>query len=323
MTSVTAEWQAPRGKGLPPSTDPGRFDDPEAWGVLAEPGVHNPFSKGPLAWVRHSIQVKHGWDKAEAAAPEIVDRFHARYLHHVDNSQPAISVPTVVLRHIVRSGRMKSQFETGRSSGDYNPERRSSAEKFWFGYGEDHPDHARPIYGYLTRHPYTDDATHSYGAHTLILHKPRVWHRTTYTGADSLDNRRRIAPVPVTNRHSLHGMPLEHFDLDDEMASEMSPEEIGHHMRRFNPERIADEFWRHPDDVNDINYPEAQYHGGVSLKDVRHVILRSPENSSGMDDEVAHHAAHLTRAGIPWVHTNGWRRPVDDDPHFRPRRGGA
>lgn len=301
------QWRVPRARGA---------DESHPWGQL-QGDVHNPLRD--FDYPEREFQVDHGWHRAEKAAPEIVKRFHNRYQHHLEQAEPAIGVPTIALRRIMRDGRLKTQFETGRSGGDYNPQRRIQGELAQHGYPEDHPAHARPVYGYLTKHPYTDDSTFSYGAHTLVLNKDRIWHRTTFSGADSLDNRRRLSPVPV-QQYQRHAVPLDHFGLDNYDIADASLDEVRKHLQRAKPEHLADQFWRHPEAGEDINYPEAQFHGGVDLRDVRYAVLRSP-TSHGMDDEVAHHAAHLTRAGVPWVHTNGWRKPTPDDPHFKPRPG--
>jgi len=100
-----------------------------------------------------------------------------------------IRVDGKTLDKILKDGRFKSQFETGRSKGLFNPEKRRGFEKELLGIPEGLPDEMRPIYGYITSAeggelPYSG-AINQYGEIAVKL-KESVKNRATFTGTDSL-----------------------------------------------------------------------------------------------------------------------------------------
>lgn len=284
-----------------------RYDRPEVWGALADQRLHNPFRDFDFS--ERGEQVPHGWDAAEEAEPDVVKRFHDRYAHHLAKAQPTITVPTSAIAPIVKSGRLQSQFETNRSRGVMATDERAFVEHAQHGYPEDLPGHARPIYGTLSLHPHTDTSTRTYGEHTLVLHKPHIWHRTTFSGGDSMSMFQHITPSPVAEP-ARHAVPLDHFGLSADTARAF-PTRMHRWLSNSDPEDLADMFWRRGDREGEFQYPEAQYHGGVGLHAVRYAVLRSP--GSRMHPEVREASRHLTSAGIPWVHTGGYRQPTGED----------
>lgn len=101
---------------------------------------------------------------------------------------------------ILMDGRFRSQFETGRSDGSYDPAYRAELEQRLFGIPPDIAPEERPIYGALRsarpeervsqrRAPYEEvgpweTGTYHYGDHTFLL-RPEVKPRSTYTMDDS------------------------------------------------------------------------------------------------------------------------------------------
>lgn len=305
-----------------------RYGDPAVWGALSDQSLHNPFRDFDFDERRHDVD--HGWDHADAAAPGPGKEFHDRYAWHLARAHPVIGVPNSAIFPIVKSGRLKSQFETNRThSAVFDTGERADVEHDQFGYPHGTPDHARPIYGTLTRHPFTDDSTASYGSHTLVLHKPHIWHRTTFCGSDSMDRKDDISPVPAGKYAAnpaghRHAVPLDHFGLSSAEAEGLPAHHVARRLENCDPTDLADMFWNRGDREHEFAYPETQYHGQVTVPAIRHVILRSPAGGPGphaMHPDVAESAARLSAAGIPWVHTVGYRRPGVEDASFKPPKG--
>lgn len=191
---------------------------------------------------------------------------HAQEL--LSKTRVCVRIPASVLPQMFEAGRLKTQFETGSSRGDYAPEARSVAEERAFGIPREAGAGSRPIYGFLA-----EDLTHPryqhigefwkgvshYGAVTLEL-KDDVRPRTTFSGGDSLfeydsqfreerrrehsgedPNELRFAPQPIT---ATHGAALG-FDLFQ--------------MRDFLGSRSVDDLPAQHGAV------EAQIHNGVQL----------------------------------------------------------
>lgn len=300
-------------------------NNPDVWGSLA--GHHNPFHyhdleepSPPAGFTEHE-----GWMYDSDHDNEgLAEQVRAHLQKTVDAGHPCIMVPHHVLHQVIAEGRVKSQFETGTSRGARNEDLRGQSEYTNFGYPhhnardghfdpwtigidddddhgggqeEDHPRHARPVYGYLAHDPIKNTTASQYGEHTLVLHKPHVWHRTTVTFDDSLGEEHTMRPSPAQRVHinSAHPEGIEHmsrftgyhtpYDYTD------SPATILHHQLKHHLE--------HHLDTGD--YTEAQYHGGVHLGNVHYAILRTQHGHAGTDVEPLKKA--LNARGIPWVHT--------------------
>lgn len=298
------------------------YSHPGVWGALADEALHNPFRD--FDFEDNATLDRHGWDQAEDEHPGYVKDFHEAYAGHLTKAHPVIGVPTGVLPRILHEGRLKSQFETGTSEGVNDNDMRAEVEQHLFGYPQDLPDHARPIYGYLSAHPATDDSTSSYGKTSLVLHKPALWHRTTFTGADSLERLHRVSAAPVNDYghdpHMFrHAVPIEHLGLDADDGPSMFESFGAHRLHERTPEHRARAFWRAGERGSDFPYPEAQFHGGVHTHHIRYAIVRSPDTGgdpNAMSASSREATRALTAAGIPWIHTVGYRKPRTSDHAF-------
>jgi Protein of unknown function (DUF3626) len=150
---------------------------------------------------------------------------------------------------VLKSGRFKSQFETGSSDGALIPSGRSSAEYLGLGVPKDIDKTKRPIYGYLHSEKHGGDTATSYGAVKVRL-KPSVRPRVTMTVGDSLGpmGSGHQEGVPV-NAPTIHTLSHE-GKLSDVTKSKNIEDTAGS--------------W---------GYAEAQYHGGLPVSDVEAVIV--------------------------------------------------
>lgn len=271
----------------------------EVWGALAHPDLqeHNPFLREPDDDDRHGRpaalwrQDYGGWldhdDDPEKMDPEKVRQHVQRTF---DKASPAIAIDTHPLHQVLDSGRLKSQFETATSGGALEPESRADVEHKFFGYPHHLPDHARPIYGYLTNDPSKHHpAASSYGNHTLVLHRPRIWHRTSAFLGDTMDEQYA--------GHSAH--PVQDFGASG------FPNYA--HPKQYRLD--------HLDDEGNISYTEAQYHGGVGLRDIHYAVLHQPDPFRLRNDEHGMRRYHalkdkLNQHKIPWVEMSHGTHPT-------------
>jgi hypothetical protein len=96
---------------------------------------------------------------------------------------------------VLEDGRIRTQFETGTSSGHYGPDYRAQVESQLFGLPSDLPVEQRPVYGALraadnSEHEWGGDPApwakpDNYGQRVFLL-RPEVKNRSTYTLDDSL-----------------------------------------------------------------------------------------------------------------------------------------
>lgn len=146
--------------------------------------------------------------------------------------QMHVRVPASALDSIETDGRLRSQFETGTTTVDYDPERRRVAERSGWGVPEDLADTERPIYGYIGD-DFGHTGTHRYGQVMLTVN-PAAAERTTVTFGDSLGYADKLRPLPIAD---LAG-------ADDTRLRDAATPQAG------------------------FDYIEAQFHGGVSLDDM-------------------------------------------------------
>lgn len=170
----------------------------------------------------------------------------------VKDTDMCIRCPSDVFSKILKDGRFKSQFETKTSGGCLNNNLRAEMEFNVFGYDlKDVKD--RPIYGYLLKGDPVKVAprTRRYGSVVVKL-KEDLRERATVTFGDSLDRtaggiRPRLAPTP----------------LADPKWNSLS-------YSTYNP---ATEIATYEDAISHVGYLEVQYHGGVSVDDIREVVF--------------------------------------------------
>lgn len=182
--------------------------------------------------------------------------------------QVATNLDMGSLREVLRDRRFKTQFETGRSGGVFQPEERAFRESSWFGLPVDTPVEQRPIYGYLVTGGSGKKLVDTYGDAQVIL-RPEVRSRTTAMVGDSMENilAGRPAPVDDPDWHAFTPNP----DMDA-----VSRLERNYDGPAFNRDA----------------YIEAQVHGGVTVDDIAEVVL-----SVRPDEETRR---LLEEAGIKW-----------------------
>jgi hypothetical protein len=215
------------------------------------------------------------------------------------NARVSVTVTPRILSNILADERFKTQFETGKSRGYNSTQARQDEELARFGYPTQMPADKRPVYGMIEvgglRTP-SERGNLQYG-NVLVVLKPEVADRTTFSADDSLSNYRPSAPLREPNTRGILSAFVENTHTADEIRSgEM--------------------------------YLEAQVHGGVKLSDIGMVIFESGvqiENRSGdkVKTATAPSAALLKRlekAGIPYqIVTSGADiKPVEKAVGFDP-----
>jgi hypothetical protein len=302
-----------------------QYNNPHVWGSLA--GSHNPFRSHPMGdslenadeipgsvheWEGHDHE---GYDEAQKHLQRLTNKAH-----------PVIRASTDVLHKVLDDGRFKSQFETHSSNGMLSHSTRAGVENKHFGYpdhlktwehrydmgegydeegdednrDEEHPKHARPIYGILDHEPQVrGDSAEQYGEHKVVLHKPSVWHRTTVTFGDSLNHHDTIGPSPVqkVSPYSFHGSVNDDDKYPDDYDQDDPPHKRIKALKHFGTSRTGgfyDERSGKPPEGMGYNYAEAQFHGGVKASDIHYVSLAEGRQSDDLKKRLDHH-------GIPWV----------------------
>lgn len=198
----------------------------------------------------------------------------------LDENDMATRVSMENLEKILEDGRIKSQFETGKSSTTINADIRKEMEQTLFGYNLDLEDSLRPIYGYLTnfKNGFDGSSTNGsimYGNVAIKLKKSNLSNRTTFTFGDSLDGTRWDIKVPslFTN-----------------------PSKISISANRSLTDNYGKFVGKLPKDLKGITenipYVELQFHGGVSIKDIEKVYIYKSfdtwrgKQSLNIDDKV-------------------------------------
>lgn len=142
---------------------------------------------------------------------------------------------------IIKDGRFKSQFESGKSGGGFSPKIRRDAEEWGLGVPRDIKAEQHPIYGYFKT---PEHGATAYGNVEFVL-KNEVRQRTTITVGDSLGGFLDKSTV---------GSPLNSITK----ASFADPYAVD---EMYKAGKISE------------GYIEAQIHGGVTVDDVFEVII--------------------------------------------------
>lgn len=188
-----------------------------------------------------------------------------------DDAPLSVTVPASKVGAILKDGRLKSQFETGKSGGKNDPEIRADWEAAMFGYPRGMNPEQRPIYGMVETggpKPSSTRGNEQYGTVTLVL-KDEVKDRATFTNGDSLNMNPQHVPV------------------------------------RDPSSRVAQERVSRRTQVGSDNdtYYEAQIHGGVKTSDIARVIIDTRTYKDFQWQNVQPSAAllkALDKAGIPY-----------------------
>ena len=216
----------------------------------------------------------------------------------VDRSDFWVAVYPDVLQSIIKDGRWKSQFETNKSTGMFNPKLRTKIEQIAFGFSHRHGDSFNPlpytevpeeavkenvqnrsIYGYFTDGEHGSinktgtipppTAVREYGGINIKIERERALKKATLTFHDSLIGRiDRAPPTPVAKPHFVSLNPTV-MQLDS-------------HSRPDAVRTVLSEQMHSSITSWGSKYTEVQYHGGLTLDDVESIHI-SPDN--GMDDE--------------------------------------
>lgn len=178
------------------------------------------------------------------------------------------------LRDMLDSGRMKTQFETGSSTGTLNTDLRARFEQMMWGYARDLDPAMRPVYGYLS--PMSVDgetyrmSVGQYGDIRIVL-KDSVRDRTSFTVGDSLGTWKSTTSSPVKDP----AWETYNFAPGSGWRAPGAP------GRDYASEKFQSSV-----------YVEAQVHGGVRVSDIAEVVFyQQPEPQT---------VRALKRAGVPW-----------------------
>ncbi len=178
---------------------------------------------------------------------------------------------------ILENGRFKTQFETGKSSGGFNPTGRAKVEKDLFNAPIDLDVKERPVYGMLDDHKYATSYGNQYGNIYFELDKKAVIDRTTVCFGDSWDDFGQSITTPVmlkdVDYHAVNAGYL--FDLN------CSPPKA----------------WETLSDTT--SYVEIQIHGGLDVSVVKRVVINNSYNIP--DDKLNKIKTLCDSLGIPWV----------------------
>jgi len=232
------------------------------------------------------------------ASSEPPQRFKGHNIDGTEDSQMArqiedvtpdakisVTVPAQKIGAILREGRLKTQFETGRSGGANMPTWRENWEAVMFGYPIGSDPSVRPIYGMVETggvKPSSLRGNEQYGTVTLVL-KDSVRDRTTFTNGDSLNLNPFHVPVNNPSQSSASRFPTSaSFEAEIKQKRAADPSERG--------------------------YYEAQIHGGVSVSDIERVVIDTSTYKDFEQREVQPSAALLKalgKAGIPYEIVQG------------------
>jgi hypothetical protein len=230
-----------------------------------------------------------------AAAGMTEDEYRAELKRHltelVAGKDVVVRVTPSVLEHVLDDGRLKTQYESGRSGGyrETNLDNRRMGELATTGTSLDTPDAERPVYGSVAvsglrgagRDDFFDgnkvnpDRLSQYGRVQVVL-KPSVRGRTTFTVGDSLDTRYTGRASRLTDP-SIASAGLVASGRGGLVHTGLRGDPLGRDYE--SPQFRGNQ------------YVEAQIHGGVRVDDIAEVVL--PSRAGKL-------VSRLDAAGIPW-----------------------
>lgn len=167
------------------------------------------------------------------------------------------------LEKILEEGRIKSQFETDKSSTVIGKDFRAEVEETLYGYPRNLDPKLRPIYGYLTNTKNGFEFSRyngalKYGNVSIILKKKGLSNRTTFTLGDSLDGTRYNYKVPT-----LYDQP----SMQALSASRSLCDRYGTYTGKVGKDLY--------DVTNNVSYLELQFHGGVNINNIEKVYIHT------------------------------------------------
>ena len=229
---------------------------------------------------------------------ELRQRLQAQAEYITSNANVFVRIGPTALGKVLDSGSFLNQYESERSGGTYDPQRRAAYEAALYQNYQDLKDlSGRPIYGYLASDDqgigppgttgYFTRGLDMYGSIAVQL-KDDVRSRTTWTGEDSWGN----GPRPM--------MPSYQKDI----GLTFGPGTV-----RFIPSPLDKPSYRSfelssfvgqisnpltKQEANDFSpYLEAQIHGGLKASDIKKVTFLKSAPSRVLKEKLA-------KAGIPW-----------------------
>lgn len=181
----------------------------------------------------------------------------------LDENEFATRTSMEGLEKILEEGRIKSQFETDKSSTVIGKEFRAEVEETLYGYPRDLDPKLRPIYGYLTNSKNGFEFSRyngalRYGNVSIILKKKGLSNRTTFTLGDSLDGTRYDYKVPT-----LYDQP----NMQALSASRSLCDKYGTYTGKVGKDLY--------EVTNNVSYLELQFHGGVSINNIEKVYIHT------------------------------------------------
>lgn len=244
---------------------------------------------------------------AKKAVPAI--RGYLETLRSLQDRPVSIAVPETRLPDIIADKRFKTQFETGRSQGLFDPEYRANAENNLFGYEQSLPSYQRPVYGHFSdRTLEPSKNVYGYGEWNAVLDPARTKDATITLG-DSLGMPGSAVFRPeyglsFPNRQALResmraGYPLLPFIKEATRSADSATS--------FSDIENLKTLLRVP-------YIEAQVHKGVPWSDVRALVHNRPGSARDYLDEGPYGGASflydlLKKGNVPaYLHADpkGW-----------------
>ncbi|MGA6203816.1 hypothetical protein ACPESR_03570 [Nocardia testacea] len=275
-------------------------------------GRASELSPRELETLRHLTAINRRLDDIAIARGTDPTRLRAEITSHLRRllaDRPvATRVGPEVLEAVLRDGRFKTKFETGKSAGGAKVEGRAWQEHTWFGYDRKIlPDDRRPVYGYVMVNGEYAAATGPHGlgwferladsewkqgigdsdllsayGEVQVVFKPEVLQRTTFTVGDSWNYRESTFPS-----HILNPQPESFGALQKPLGSPPETGDLPVPTTVWDRPLLTMDREYHTPSFTASDYVEAQIHGGVSVSDIDHVLLPgepTPELRRALDD---------------------------------------
>lgn len=178
----------------------------------------------------------------------------------MDKSELAIAINNKKLLKVLKDGKFKSQFLTGSSGGNFDPQMRSTLERLLFGYSDDIAKEDRVIYGFVKEkgNDYFKGAR-QYGDIEVIF-KDSIKNKATWMFGDTLNAFRM--PYKTADFNSVDFMSMPYSGDTNIYRSMMGSDWITKNL-------FAQQLRSY--------YAEAQLHGGVTPSDIQRVVITIKE----------------------------------------------
>lgn len=245
-----------------------RTIDPRVTGGKFDRPLPPSFGTWKLQELQHNTAGTLLWGEKAPPKEVQVARVNTIIKELAAKSQIFVRVPDNIFSKVLKDGRFKSQFETGKSKGLFDPKFRAEVEANVLGVDPFIEPEQRPIYGYLgdAKSDGNLEASDHYGS-VIARMKDTVRPRTTVTANDSLD---RAADSTA--------MPINAPDIDYRIGVQGSWRNLIN--KELTPEQITASKATH------ALYMEAQIQQGASISDIEHVAFTGKAPSATTLDEL-------------------------------------